>query len=44
MHLNGENCKNVISREKLEGHGQMELRFMIMKKFGPQGQYTCILL
>ena len=37
MHLNGEKCQNVICREKLAGNGQMDLRLMIMKKFGPQG-------
>ena len=37
MHLNGEKCKNVICREKLAGNGQMDLRLMILKKFGPQG-------
>ena len=50
MHLNGEKCLNVICREKLAGNGQMDLRLMILKKFGPQGlsaptpgQYICIL-
>ena len=37
MHLNGEKCLNVICREKLAGNGQMDLRLMILKKFGPQG-------
>ena len=37
MHLNGEKFKNVICREKLAGNGQMDLRLMILKKFGPQG-------
>ena len=37
MHLNGENCLNVICREKLAGNGQMDLRLMIPKKFGPPG-------
>ena len=37
MHLNGETCLNVICREKLAGNGQMDLRLMILKKFGPQG-------
>ena len=37
MHLNGEKCLNVICREKLAGNGQMDLRLMFLKKFGPQG-------
>ena len=37
MHLNGEKCSNVICREKLAGNGQMDLRLMILKKFGHQG-------
>ena len=37
MLLNGEKCLNVICREKLAGNGQMDLRLMILKKFGPQG-------
>ena len=37
MHLNWEKCLNVICREKLAGNGQMDLRLMILKKFGPQG-------
>ena len=37
MHLNGEKCLNVIYREKLAGNGHMDLRLMILKKFGPQG-------
>ena len=35
MHLNGETCLNVICRQKLAGNGQMDLRLMILKKFGP---------
>ena len=38
MHLNGENCQNVISREKLYGNGQMVRIFMILeKKMDPRG-------
>ena len=39
MHLNEEKCLNVNCREKLAGNGQisMDLRLMILKKFGPQG-------
>ena len=37
MHLNGEKCLNAIRRGKLAGNGQMDLRLMILKKFGPQG-------
>ena len=37
MHLNVEKCLNVICREKLAGNGQMDLRLMILKKFGPHG-------
>ena len=37
MHLNEEKCLNVICKEKLAGNGQMDLRLMILKKFGPQG-------
>ena len=37
MHLNGEKCLNVICTEKLAGNGQVDLRLMILKKFGPQG-------
>ena len=33
MHLNEEKCYNV----KLAGNGQMDLRLMILKRFGPQG-------
>ena len=40
MHLNREKCYNVICREKLAGNGQMDLRLMILKKFGPQG-FVC---
>ena len=36
MHLNGEKCLNVICREKPAENGQMDLRLMILKKFGPQ--------
>ena len=38
MHLNGEKCENVICRKKkLAGNGQMDIRLMILKIFGPQG-------
>ena len=37
IHLNGENCQNVIGRAKLAENGQMDLRYMILEKFGPQG-------
>ena len=36
MHLNGEKCLKVICREKPAGNGQMDLRLMILKTFGPQ--------
>ena len=35
MHLSGENYQNVIRREKLYGNGQMDRRFMILKKWIP---------
>ena len=38
MHLNGENCQNVIWREKLYGNGQMDWIFMILNIKVPQGQ------
>ena len=37
MHLNGENCLNVVLREKLAGNGQMDLRFLILKKIWNPG-------
>ena len=37
MHLNVENCQNVISREKLERNGQMDRILMFMKKNCPHG-------
>ena len=42
MHLNGEKCLNVICREKLAGNGQMDLRLMILKKFGPVQKKICL--
>ena len=39
MHLNGENCQNVIGREKVYGNGQVDCRFMILKKkMDPRGR------
>ena len=31
MHLTGKNCQNVIRRDQLEGNGQRDRIFIIMK-------------
>ena len=35
MHLNVENCKNVILRAKVAGNGQIDRIIMFMKSFCP---------